>query len=581
MNTTTLNQIEASELQIKKILSDDYCFAIPPYQRPYAWEISQAGELLTDLYDAMNGQEGPRSVYFLGSIVLVKEPGKPEARIVDGQQRLTTLTILLSVIRDLTSDSDQKNLIGTYIKQKANPLEELPERLRLQLRHADQFSFARWIQTEGATLELPLSEGLEGSKARIVENAKHFHAELSKLKPSDRDSLIKYILNNCYLVVVRVPSDSAARRIFTVLNARGLDLIATDILKANLLDRARQQAQHLETELSNRWEEIETDLGRERFIDLFTHIRMVYQREKPRSALEDGFAEFVPPFKGNPTIFVQNTLEPYSNSLSILHDNNDIVRQFGPRTAALVRSLSRLDNKDWEPPILLFIKQYLDGKQIDIESFVANLETLAYYLFVTRSDVNARMLRYGSVMDEIDPREGKIVRNTGLELSKDEKFSFFDALNEPIYLKTRVVKPLLLRLDLALSDGSALYNYPTISVEHVMPRTIVEGTEWYSTFLEEDHSYWLHRLANLVLLSHRKNVKASNLDFERKKSEYFLKNDACPFLLTQQISEVGNWNQGLLKARQVDLIRSLARDWSISSEFEEWRTAQAQSQTPC
>ena len=87
--------------------------------------------------------------------------------------------------------------------------------------------------------------------------------------------------------------------------------------------------------------------------------------------------------------------------------------------------------------------------------------------------------RYADVLDQIDPREGRTPRSTGLKFSDEDARYFLNALDGPVYLKSRVAKPLLLRLDLALSDGSAVYNnYPTISVEHVCPQTIETGSQW-------------------------------------------------------------------------------------------------------
>ena len=568
MTHPTLERIEAAEKKIAEVFSDTYNFTIPPYQRPYAWELQQATELLDDLLEALTLTNPSEGFYFLGSIVLVKRPDIPQARIVDGQQRLTTLTILLSIIRDLTDDMERRLTRDKYIKQAANPDLRLPERLRLQLRSNDQSFFEQTVQRCDSTANLPLLQGLDGSQARIVENANYYRERLSKMTEAERDGLMQFILINCYLVVVEVPTDIAARRIFTVLNARGLDLIATDILKVSLLERAGEIH---ENELSTRWEEIETALDRDRFNDLFTHIRMIYQREKPRSALEDGFPEFVPPFKDDPKLFIANTLEPYSNTLTILEDNDRVGRLFDGKTAALVRSLDRLDNKDWEPPLLLCLRKYLDNVQLDVPDFVFRLERLAYYLFVTRADVNTRMSRYADVLDQIDPREGRSARTDGLELNIQEIHHFFETLDDPIYLKSRVVKPLLLRLDLALSDASAVYDYPIISVEHVLPQTIETGSQWDEWFSDrKKHDVWLHRMANLVLLTHRKNSAASNWDLERKKSEYFKKDDSCPFLLTQQVLGIDEWTAQRLERRQNELLGSLAKSWGVEQGFEQW-----------
>ena len=384
-----------------------------------------------------------------------------------------------------------------------------------------------------------------------------------------RGNLISFVLKSCYLVVVTVPTDAAARRIFTVLNARGLDLIATDILKADLLERAGEAR---EKELSTRWEEIDLAIDRDRFSDLFHHIRMIFQREKPRSALEVGFPEFVRPFRSDPKEFISGTLEPFAEAFTLAEDRDKTKRLFDAQTTSLLRSLNRLDNKDWVPPLLLRLKQYSENEDVDIPDFIIKLERLAYYLFVTRSDVTARMSRYADVLDQIDPREGRTPRSTGLTFSDEDARYFLNALDGPVYLKSRVVKPLLLRLDLALSDGSAVYNnYPTILVEHVCPQTIETGSQWDDWFSDRKaHNDWLHRADNLVLLTHRRNSRASNWDLNRKKSAYFEKDDACPFLLTQQVLDAAEWTPRTLEDRQKEVLRTLSKSWGIEDEFDNW-----------
>src|SRR5436309_6802090 len=99
-------KIEAHDRTIGDIFSDLYQFEIPPYQRPYAWENEQTRELLSDVLDAMDNQRANGGLYFLGSVVLVKQPTEAQSNVIDGQQRLTTLTILLSVLRDLTTEEE-------------------------------------------------------------------------------------------------------------------------------------------------------------------------------------------------------------------------------------------------------------------------------------------------------------------------------------------------------------------------------------------------------------------------------------------------------------------------------------------
>ncbi|MYB34793.1 MAG: DUF262 domain-containing protein, partial [Gammaproteobacteria bacterium] len=162
-----LPHIEASHKKIMEVFSSSYTFTIPVYQRPYAWETDEVEDLLTDLMDA---QKNPDNFYFLGSIVLVKKDGDSNSQVVDGQQRLTTLTIIFSVIRDLTDDESKKTQREKYVKQTANKDEGLPETLRLQLRQKDQRFFAQYIQNLGATDRPPNNRQYTDSEACIIQN---------------------------------------------------------------------------------------------------------------------------------------------------------------------------------------------------------------------------------------------------------------------------------------------------------------------------------------------------------------------------------------------------------------------------
>ena len=559
---TELSPIEAHERRIDRIFSDDYAFEVPAYQRPYAWEIEQVRDLLSDIVEAMDNTQISGGVYFLGSIVLIKSPGSPRAQVVDGQQRLTTLTLLLSVLRDLTTDSKRRQGRCAWVHQAANPDTGAADRFRLLLRDRDREFLRSYVQKEGATENLPHSEKLAGSQLRIIENTAFLRGRLADMEEARRDSLVAFIIQHCYLVVVAVPTADSARRIFTVLNARGLDLTATDILKAELLERAGPSR---EESLAKRWEAVELALGRDPFVELFGHLRMMFEREKPRSALETAFAPTVQPFRGDPDLFVSKLLEPVADAFASLTNSGDIKAELDRDVARAVRSLNRIDNKDWLPPALLRLWRRKPGDALQVGQFLIDLERVAYFLFVTRADVNDRIARFAAVMDEFEPRAGRGPPVAALELSDDEKRAFRESLDGPLYRKSRVCRPVLQRLDETLSTGGAEYDEALVSIEHVLPQTADAGGEWASRFPDEDlRAHWTHRLANLVLLTRRINTKASNWPFDRKKNEYFRGRDgAVPFRITQDVQSTPDWTLKVLQDRQEYLTLRLASLWRL------------------
>ncbi len=248
-------------------------------------------------------------------------------------------------------------------------------------------------------------------------------------------------------------------------------------------------------------------------VELFGHIRSIFEREKPRIALEVGFPKFVVPFNGNAEKFVSDTLEPIADAMLLLGDSPAIKKQFGDEAAKAVRSLDRIDNKDWMPAVLLRLWKRSPGDQAAVAKFLSRPNASPTTLFVTRADINTRIARFSAVMDEFDPRAGKEKPKQGLALTASEQQEFLDELSGPLYQKARVCKPVLQRLDEALSAGGASYD-ELVSIEHVLPQTVADGSEWQTLFPEEaQRSEWTHRLANLVLLTRRINTPGIELGF--------------------------------------------------------------------
>src|ERR1700722_5183112 len=239
-------KIEASEQPIQKVFSSDFDFFIPLYQRPYAWTTKEAGELLSDLLDNMGTTKTSvehTNPYFLGSVVLVKGD-LPNADVVDGQQRLTTLTILFAALRTLLTPAEAAGLT-TLLYETANPILGTKNRYRLTMRQQDADFFRAHVQDIGGMDKLkqinpaPLTD----SRKNIRENALLFLREAENLSPEQRSRLIQFAARRCYLVMVSTPDFSSAYRIFTVLNSRGLDLTNSDILKAELIGTITPSAQ--------------------------------------------------------------------------------------------------------------------------------------------------------------------------------------------------------------------------------------------------------------------------------------------------------------------------------------------------
>ena len=296
-------------------------------------------------------------------------------------------------------------------------------------------------------------------------------------------------------------------------------------------------------------------------VELFGHIRMIFEREKPRLALEAGFPKYVTPF-ADAQKFVVDLLEPIADAFVLLRETETQKQLFGNEAAKAIRSLNRIDNKDWIPPALLALWRRSPGENEKIARFLIGLERLAYFLFVSRYGINDRIARFAKVINEFDLRPPS--ERPSLELSDFEQAQFLEALDGDIYLKSCVCRPVLERLDEALSSGGATYE-DIVSIEHVLPQTVDDGSEWEKLFPNDlTRTEWTHRLANLVLLTHRINIKASNWDFDKKKSKYFGSEDgSSPFVITQDVLKTKAWTPDHLVERQQKLLRKLSEVWDL------------------
>ena len=127
-----MSKITGKEYPLSNIFSSEFEYYIPSYQRPYAWTTEQAEVLFDDLYQFFIDKTADN--YFLGSIVLIKEEGNSKSEVIDGQQRLTTLSILFAVMAEAFDDEELKGECKSYIWEKGNIGQKIKSRPRLTLR---------------------------------------------------------------------------------------------------------------------------------------------------------------------------------------------------------------------------------------------------------------------------------------------------------------------------------------------------------------------------------------------------------------------------------------------------------------
>lgn len=557
--------ISAHQHKLSEVLGDRFLHEIPPYQRPYAWTTNEAEELFDDIREAAaTGNDEP---YFLGSIVLIKPRESIVGQVLDGQQRLTTLTILAAVLRDIAEDSQEREALGAAVYIEPNPFRQQVEAVRIRAHERDRVFFRQAIQMPGATASSEPPQTAETEAQELMwANAAMLRKRVVSLDVAERQRLVTYLLNQSVLVVVATESRGAALRIFRVLNDRGLDLSNADVIKADLLEKFTddgQLAHHAEL-----WRQWENDLGRDSFEALLETLRFVKEEVKNRSTLSEAYAErFKNVGAAGVRRFFQDELAPAKEAYSQIIDAD--VQAFPTnlraRAAEVLFGLELVPNRDWVPVALSGLR--LLGPTEQLVDALERLEGLAWTMQLARRYDTQRLSRYVQVLRGL--KNGDHVLALGL--TAEENSIAWEALNGPLYSRfpTRVVRAILERLDRLLAEQPVLWD-GTKTVEHILPQN--PAINCWGDFLPEQRAAVTHTLGNLVLLTRRKNSSASNLEFDDKKKVYFGLGNQGPTRKTAtyasvlELAHCLGWNPLTYQERHHRHALLLAKRWGVSPQ---------------
>jgi len=562
MSTNKKGQIDSAKVVTREVFSK-FWFRIPDYQRAYVWGKDEISELIDDVNYA--SEHNPEGQYFLGSMVLRKatrsEGGLSfeEHELLDGQQRLTTLMLMLACIRDRTANSKLKDTCRKMLYQEENEWENIPGRNRLVYDIRDNVGefIERLVKANAGTRSAALS-GIAASKnlslANMAAGMQTIHACLDAgerfSSTADFDRFVGYLLNNALFIYVATEDLDDAFRLFTILNDRGIPLSNSDILKAKNLGTIAKDSER--TKWAEYWEEVEGEMGRDEFDRFLSLVRTIYVKDKAREGLLKEFDERI--YGAKPPLLALGT-ETFE-AVKAYKDAFDEAIQFDGLPAILDNAYRNRINvmrrglpaTDWIPPVLAWYRKFKAQNLLDLIERIDNKFSADWVVQLTPTQ---RISNMNDVLKTIE------AASTPQDVLASKAFDFdrkllLDLLDGAIYGR-RFAKYVLLRLEYLLASHAAPLNLPDeISVEHILPQNPDKASQWVQDFTDEQRELWLHRLGNLTLLSRRKNASLGNLDFTDKRVRYF--GDRVESLPnSQRVLAIASFGPSALEARHGDL----------------------------
>lgn len=567
-------KIKAKEYYVKDLFSDKFLFEIPDYQRAYSWTRENLNQLIDDIEDSIENnkdQYGEKfenyEPYFIGSIVLCskefKDDGSGLYDVIDGQQRLTSIIMLIATMRDLVENDEYKKVLSSLIYQKPNDLMGVKESIRVKVRGKELDFFKEYILSEGGTaniLEVDNSE-LEDAKINMVTAVKVFRSrffdENEELLSDKLNKFIRYLLQKVILVVITTDSFASAFRLFNVINARGLPLTNADLLKSENLRVIDEKSRIKYTDI---WETDEGELGKEDMEMLISFMRTMKLNRKANSTVYEEFnkkifvaeseyrgEKFIEHLHSIKEIYIQYILE---GKISVENKEDEI---YYKNLITVMKDFLSFD--EWITAVIKFIEKYKEDKLV--LDFVKALEKRIVIDWVNGNSFADRLARIYKILETIDKCEkGTDVIKSDVFIGDIERTSsyFANSLDDiEFYSKGRMMIPkyILIRLDMELRKKENLQYSNKVMLEHILPRNAKEAY-WTANFTVEQRRNWANKLGNLVIITGAKNSKINNKAFAEKIENYISKKSE--FAITDEIKVLKDWNMKAIKDRQESLV---------------------------
>ncbi|WP_121299004.1 DUF262 domain-containing protein [Helicobacter pylori] len=584
------NEVKGVDCPLKDILATALVsyYQIPDYQRPYQWTEKNCEKLLDDLFSSYEYYK--ESGYFCGSLVLIvigtdSETNAETYDIVDGQQRLSTFILLAKVLATLY-DKDLNPTSRELLEKSLSDIDgEKRERLHFNamgLNAKDDFVYALEHFNDSQASKN------KNNKNNYLKNAICLKNYLKEKEIKDINDFIKWLYFKVVFIKTTCPNVSMALRIFSVLNARGLALNATDIFKGELLkELAKEEDQK---KLVSRWSALhqkcsgneskfpkrkenkrEKNATETLFSWYLTYLNPVTSGKSMEERLADQFERLNKPpleyFKG---------VEDFYNAYYKVLEMQDWHAHL----------LSYLASDFWRIILCTSILHHYSDQ--DIEALKELLVKFYYQDWVAGQTKTTRSQTCCNII--IALKEKKSVENIASIVKKyfkdkniTQRFKenlqdsnlytkfYFDGKSAK---KNSWLKPILILVEYFISDDPRPKRIEKndFHVEHILPQNPDPSSQWMKDFSEEERELYTHSLANLTLLGGKKNNQASNKDFKEKKEIYMgnavklgkdkrgreeiFKVMTC-YKMTIDVAQYTEWTPKSLEKRKEELIQKI------------------------
>lgn len=583
----------------QQVLNDlfgaDITYRIPSYQRPYSWDSkgksdkdNQVNVMWEDLIDHFES-DNP-NIYFMGSMVLIGNATARTFEVVDGQQRLTTLTLLFVAIKCMLQNLEEgeiekknKQVLKEFIRNAGERIDNLlfnrkifgiiEQEKKVKIERFVGFDYDGVLKIAmecGSIAKVNLKEASEEAKevvTRYFDNRNyliaclqiHFLEEgiLTYGKVTRLNQFIEFLKNKVKIVRILSLRFDMAYQIFEILNNRGLPLSDKDLFR-NLIIRELYKANVANPE--KKWLHLDAYEFTPEFISVYVESKNARkQRYSAFNDIQDIYHEYFEDgiSKHKVEFFykdIETNLAHYSNIELLSFDSIAIKHR--------VHFLKNAGNDKLITDLLLTLFRYT-SKEDELLVFLKELELLVLYILLGSSKRFQSKIIFEAIAYLNEGKFEQAIQK--IQLRKSEKSDLKKLLKNQDIKDNMWAKLILTRYLWAWEMGQpkdvvdVVLNYKEATLEHIIPQTPHDTTNWKTDFSTGFRKKYTYKLGNMTLLTQAMNAQAKNYDFAKKKEVY----KKTKLDMTQKLAQLNKIDEMYIKNRHENITNYLIQHFEL------------------
>jgi uncharacterized protein with ParB-like and HNH nuclease domain len=553
----------------RQLMGNGLIYNVPRFQRDYSWTDEEWDDLWTDIQNLFLTDSEPE--HYMGYLVLQSGDNK-KFDIIDGQQRLTTLSIFtLAVLKnfdkliegnvDPENNARRKEQLRSSFIGYLDPVSLIPQS-KLTLNRNNNTFYQNYL----VPLQKLPQRNLKATEHQMRKAFEWFENRIGQEYGVKKDgailaSLLDRLSDKLFFTVITVTDELNAYKVFETLNARGVKLSSTDLLK-NYLFSVVHREQNDDRELNildERWEILGGKLGSESFPDF---LRAHWNSRNKLVRSSDLFKTIRDKIRNRQQVFeLVREMESDADPYVALSRPEDIL--WSVEQKEFIEEL-RMFNVRQLYPLLLSGYRKFDKKDFSVLLKTCSIISFRYNV-IGNQPTNEQERVYTNVAEQLHNGKLKNINDTlqSLRSIYPDDNTFYSAFSEK-QLKTaqsrnkRIVRYILFKIEKHISGNSLDFESDTYNIEHILPE--FPENDW-DQFTERDHELFVYRLGNMTLMKTSENRNIGNVGFEQKKLAYY----RSGFEITKKIAEDNQeWTMERIAYRQKWMANQAKTIWRMS-----------------